>query len=216
MKSLIVGVGAQLTGAIVLLLILLAISPGAIAQGAEKIQITAHVGYRMGGEFEDYASGREISLSDDQGYGFSIESVAGTSGTEYGLFYSLQETQLELGGFGSSVPVSGLDVEYLHIRSKRRARGNTAAYTVGSLGITRFNPETSTFSSESRFSLGAGVGIELPLTPGIGIQFEGRGFATFLDSNGALFCSSQGSCSVRVAGSVLWQFEVATALVFRF
>ena len=195
---------------------LIAISPETFAQDTKKIQITTHVGYRIGGEFEDYISGRELSLSDDQSYGFSIESIAGSSGTEYGLFYSLQQTQLDVRGVASSIPISKLDVEYIHIRGKRRIPTNTAAYSVGSLGITRFNPDTSAFSSESRFSLGAGAGYELPLSPSISFQFEGRGFATFLDSNGALFCSSQGSCSVRVAGSFLLQFEAAAALVFRF
>ena len=207
---------ARLTSTVVVLSTLLAVSPAAIAQSAGKFQITTHLGYRMGGEFEDYASGRKLNVSDDQSYGFSIESIAGPSGIEYGLFYSLQQTQLETGGLSPSINVDTLDVEYIHLRGKRRMSNNSGLYSVGSLGVTRFDPDAPALSSESRFSLGAGGGIEKPLSPRISLQLEGRGFATFFDSSGALFCSSQGSCSVTVAGSIFLQFEVAAALVFRF
>ena len=197
-------------------LTLLALSPDTFAQDAKQFQISTHAGYRIGGEFEDRISGRELSLSDDQSYGFSIESIAGASGVKYGLLYSVQETQLDVRGFAASIPISKLDIEYIHIRGKRQLQSNPAVYSVGSMGITRFDPDASSYSTESRFSLGAGVGYEVPLNPSFSFQIEGRGFATFLDTNGALFCNSGGSCSLSVAGSVMLQFEAAAALVFRF
>jgi len=186
-------------------------------QAADNVQITPFTGYRAGGEFEDYNTGREISLSEDQSYGFTL-GLAGVGGsnmiTEF--LYSVQSTDLSTKGLVLPGGVIDVEVEYFHIGRKRYLASPPNAYVVGSVGATHFEPDVSGLSSDSRFSLGFGTGIDIPFTPRLGLRLEGRGFATLLNSNGAMFCSTGGSCSLAVAGSVLWQFEANAGLIFRF
>ena len=90
------------------------------------------------------------------------------------------------------------------------------ALLTGSVGVTHFDPNSSNLGSETRFSIGLGGGVELAASERVGIRLEGRGFATFLDSEGAVFCDSSSGCVVFVASDILWQFEVGAGVSFKF
>jgi len=83
------------------------------------------------------------------------------------------------------------------------------------IGATRFDPSSSSLSSETRFALGFGGGVDHRISDNLGFRFEGRGIATFLDSDGAIFCGPSGGCLIFTESSVLWQFEVVAGLSFR-
>jgi hypothetical protein len=46
------------------------------------------------------------------------------------------------------------------------------------------------------------------------LRFEGRGYATLVDSSGGLFCS--GGCVISIKGSTVTQGEALLGLSFRF
>ena len=182
---------------------------------AEGLQITPFLGYSTGGGFDDYNTGAELSLSEDDTYGIIISKDT-APGSQVEFFYSNQPATLSASGvFTPGVEVD-VDVEYFHIGGRQYlGEGKAKSFVVGSLGATHFAPQASNLSSETRFSMGLGGGVELGAGERIAFRLEGRGFATFFDSNGAVFCGPI-VCSVAVASQVLWQFEALAGLVFKF
>ncbi len=84
------------------------------------------------------------------------------------------------------------------------------------VGVTRVDPDKSGLSSETRFALGAATGVDYPLGKRIAFRLEGRGIATFIDTDSGIFCGSNGGCAAVTRSDVLWQFEAIAGLTFRF
>ena len=57
---------------------------GPLLAGDEKIELTPFIGYRFGGEFENYYTGQEYSVSSAESYGFTFD------------FPTSDETKIEL------------------------------------------------------------------------------------------------------------------------
>ena len=182
-------------------LVLLCLQP-ASAQG---FGITAFTGYRFGGEFEDINTGTELKLSEEQTYGIVLDKQL-ADGEFVEFYYSRQPSSLPA--------LFDIDVEYYHLGGKYRMKSIPAAFYLGSVGLTRFSPGIDGLGAETKCSLGLGVGIETASDKRFGFRLEGRGFGTFVDSSGGIFCS--GGCIVVTESQVLWQFEVNAGITFRF
>ena len=81
------------------------------------------------------------------------------------------------------------------------------------LGATLFNPAQG-YSSEVRPSINIGIGYQLPLGDTLALRVEARGYGTFVNSSGGLFCS--GGCVVSIKGDAITQGEVMLGLSARF
>jgi opacity protein-like surface antigen len=194
-------------------LISLPIPSGALAEG---FQITPFLGYRVGGHFEDAGTGVELDLDEAETYGIILDKDIGP-GKQYEFFYSFQPSRLTAGGIVTPGVLTDVDVEYFHIGGRNYwDQGAIRTFAVGSIGATHFDPHASNLSSETRFSIGLGGGVEVDASERIAIRLEGRGFATFLDSEGAIFCDSSSGCVVLVASDLLWQFEVGVGVTLKF
>jgi opacity protein-like surface antigen len=64
------------------------------------------------------------------------------------------------------------------------------------VGVTHFDPREAGLSSETRFALRAGGGIDYRIAENLSFRLEGRGIATFFDSSGGIFCSSSRGCAM--------------------
>jgi len=126
------------------------------------------------------------------------------------FYYSKQPSSLLASG-----GLIDIDVEYYHLGGKYPMKSNAGAFYVGSVGLTRFNPGTDGLGPETKFSIGLGVGMETAADKRIGFRLEGRGFGTFIDSSGGIFCGG-GSCIVVTESQMLWQFEINAGITFRF
>jgi opacity protein-like surface antigen len=183
---------------------------------AEGFQITPFMGYRVGGDFEDAGTGVELSLNEDETYGFIIGRDA-APGTQAEFFYSFQPSRLKTGGAFTPGVLVDLDVEYFHFGARQYwDRGGARTFAVASIGATHFDPHSSNLGSDTRFSMGLGGGVELGAGERFAIRLEGRGFATFLNGDSAIFCGSSGGCAVFVSSEVLWQFETLAGVTFKF
>jgi len=204
----------QITSLFLLTYLLLLLVP--ISTLAEGFQITPFLGYRIGGDFEDGGTGVELSLAEEETYGIILNKDIGP-GKQYEFFYSFQPSRLTAGGIVTPGVLADVDVEYFHIGGRNYwDKGAVRTFVVGSVGATHFDPNAPNLGSETRFSIGLGGGVELGGESRIGFRLEGRGFATFLDSEGAVFCDSSGGCVVLVASDLLWQFEVGAGVTFKF
>ena len=208
--------GKPLRVILILLTACLIVSLGASPVQAEGFQITPFAGYRSGGEFEDAVTGTKLSISEGETVGLIINKDY-ASDTQIELYYSHQPTRLTTGGPVTPGALLNLDVDYYHVGGRvNRDSERTRAFIVGTLGATHFNPTSGSFESRTRFSLSIGGGVEFKATERLGFRFEGRGFATFLNSDGAFFCDSSSNCIVFVSTDILWQFEAGAGVVFNF
>ena len=181
---------------------------------AEGLMITPYLGYRVGGDFTDISSGIELELAESESYGLIIGKDNGTNNqTEF--IYSVQPTKLTASGAVIS-PLVDVDVENFLFAGKKILNKESGTFMSGMIGATRFDPSSSSLSSETRFALGIGGGVDHRISDNLGFRFEGRGIATFLDSDGAIFCDSTGGCLIFTESTVLWQFEVVAGITFRF
>jgi hypothetical protein len=199
---------------IVAALLMIALIPS--TTNAEGLDVVVFTGLRGGGEFEVVDTGTELKLKEAQTLGIVVDKKT-KKGTYWEFYYSRQPTKLTTGDPFSSGSLFDVDVEYLHFGGKSYINKDNGTFLVGTIGATHFDPKTSGFDSETKFSLGLGTGIEFGGDSNIGLRLEGRAFGTFLDSSGAIFCGgSSGGCTIITTSSVLWQLELNVGLVFRF
>ena len=181
---------------------------------AQAYGITPFTGYRFGGEFEDINTGTTLKLSEEQTYGIIFDRKM-ASGDIMEFYYSRQPSSLLASGPVTPGALIDIDVEYYHLGGKYPMKSNAGAFYVGSVGLTRFSPGIDGLGPETKFSIGLGVGMETAADKRIGFRLEGRGFGTFVDSSGGIFCGG-GGCIVVTESQMLWQFEINAGITFRF
>jgi len=180
-----------------------------------ETEVSVFAGYRGGGEFEEINTGEKLSITEDESTGFSIWWTYDEN-TFIEVLYSHQEAQLTSSTAPTDVLID-LDIDYFHFGGVYQWPGTNKAkpYLSGTIGVTHYSPETGGYDSKSRASLGLGLGTRINLTKNLGLKFEGKGFATVLDSGGAIFCNN-GNCRIVAAGSAIWQYQLQAGLSYSF
>lgn len=176
---------------------------------AREWQISPFVGYSFGdGSFEEEQSGTELTLREATSYGFAV-NMQDEKDTQYEFYYSLQPTELKVDdGILSDDALSDIDVHYIQIGGTVMLSDEkyfARPFIVGTLGVTHFNPRSSGFDTLTRPSLGLGIGALVPLFSHVGVRLEGRGFATLVNTSGAIFSNDQG-LSIRLKSDTFTQF----------
>ena len=167
------------------------------------------------GNFTDISTGIELELAESDSYGLIVGKDSNTS-DQLEFIYSLQPTNLKANGAVSPVVLVDVDVENFLVAGKKVLNKNSGTFVSGLVGVTRFDPGSSSLNPETRFALGVGGGVDYRISKQVGFRLEGRGIATFLDSNGAVLCGSNGGCLVFAESNLLWQFEFVTGFTIRF
>jgi hypothetical protein len=189
---------------------------GSPSTPAQTMEITPFVGYRLGGEIEDAATSSDLDVDESSSYGLIFNYALDPNG-QIEIILGRQETTLvDDDDLFLGTPILDLDVDYYHFGGLYQWDGKKARpFITGSLGVTHMSPARPGFDSETRFSVGLGFGAKLFAGEHVGFRFEGRGFATLMDSGGTIFCSN-GSCLVEIEGDLLWQFEARAGLILAF
>jgi hypothetical protein len=178
---------------------------------------TLYAGFRDGGSFNDELSGKSTSIDSSESYSISLDFPL-DEGRQFQVFYSFQNSALGLQSpIASPTPVSTefpLHVMYLQFGGTNYITGEVGhgAYAVGGLGATLFDPSSSGYDSELRLSANVGLGYQQPLSKRMALRFEARGYFTFINSSGGMFCS--GGCTVAISGQVVAQGELSIGLAF--
>jgi hypothetical protein len=81
-------------------------------------------------------------------------------------------------------------------------------------GATLMLPDIDGAGSEVRFSASAAVGLLYHVSDRVGIRLEARGWFTFTDASGGIFCS--GGCAIAFSGSGFAQGELSAGLQLGF
>lgn len=161
------------------------------------------------GDLED-----KFSISEDANYGLMLGLTTRDPGDVY-LLYSHQSATLNSGGVFAGERVADLAVDYLHLGGTLYfPNGNLEPYVTASAGLTQLRPDGG-LDSETRFSMGLGLGTLYRISDNLALMAEVRGFATFMDTDNEIFCGDQG-CVWKIEASTLVQGQANLGIQFKF
>jgi hypothetical protein len=180
--------------------------------------VTLFGGFRSGGDLAEATTGQDLHVDTTPSFAVALD-LAFEERKQLQLFYSRQKTQLTPATVPAPVVVDRipLRIEYLHF-------GGTAffeetgdrGYASAGVGATRLTPDSPGFAPETKPSLSIAFGYMTPIVPGLALRLELRGYATWVDSKGGLFCRNGGGCAVSIKGDALYQGEGLIGLTARF
>jgi hypothetical protein len=181
-----------------------------------KYSVTPFLGYRFGGKFDVADNGTDADARSHVSFAVAFD-LALEEETQYELFYSRERTSL-----GASAPApSDTVIEYLHLGGTLLvgALPRYQPYIIGTLGATRFSPDSSAGTDRIYFSVSLGAGVRIPLKEHLAVRLEARGYATFFSSNTSVFCRSDqtgGVCQIHGSGSTFFQGDILAGLAYTF
>jgi opacity protein-like surface antigen len=202
------------------LLLLVATATAAAEDNSNpRLELTPYAGYGVGGDFKAVANGAEIELDGASNLGLIVNFQADAN-TQWEFLYLGQGTRLGPDSTPDSTTGLDVDVHYLHgggtyIFSDHGVQ----PYIAATIGLSRFDPFPSEFSSENHFSFSIGAGLRFFPDQRVGIRLEGRLFSTLVDSQSEVFCRTGGLnnfCALQVDGSLINQWHALLGATFRF
>jgi opacity protein-like surface antigen len=176
-------------------------------------EIAPFYGYRFGGGFDDIDEERDTDFDLDSApaYGLIVEFPSGHH-TQWHVFYSRQDTELDIGDSILAADALDLTIEYFHVGGTYVMDGDRDRGYVGvSFGGTRFSPEDD-YDDEVEFSMALLGGIKYRLTEHVGLRFDGRLLGTLTDSDSSFFCA--GGCVAKFDGNGFAQWDFTVGLNF--
>jgi opacity protein-like surface antigen len=120
--------------------------------------------------------------------------------------------------FDGDVQLADMDISitYLHIGGNVTvSEGDVPILLSGGLGIAHLAPGDNSLESETRPSANLGLGARFNIAEDFSLRLDARGYATFFDSNGSIFCNG-GDCKVRTSSNLWLQAEFTAGLTYRF
>jgi hypothetical protein len=191
----------------------------ALPSHAQGITVTAYGGWRgSGAGLQRSAPGDPaVRLGSGPAAAMSIDWTIDAA-RQLQLFGSHQQTELETStGSGAGTPLRvplKLSTVQLGGTNFIDGRVGNGTYVVGGLGFTQLSPGLAGLESELRLSLSLGLGYQWPLSAGLSLRTELRGWGTLINSGGSFLCS--GGCTVSIKGETLTQVEALLGLAWNF
>ena len=204
----------------VALLMLALSSPVGAQESQTRFEITPMAAWRVGGEFSDTESDVKLDVRESAAWGLTVNGKV-KSNTEWEVLYSRQQTEVDIADLGGEdASLLDMNIDYLQIGGTYLFDGEKAVpFIAMTVGASRFDPNFDGSSAKTLLSGSLGAGVKLRLGKRIGLRLEARGFATLIDNDSRLFCSSSpegGSCLIIAEGKVLWQMEARAGIAFQF
>jgi hypothetical protein len=188
------------------------------AQGFQQddppaVQIAGFAGYQFGGSVQSDLLDVKYSFGSGLSLGGTIDFAISRS-WRLELYYSRQDTQLEVGG--ADIPVFDVGVErYMIGFMEEKGEGSVKYFGVLLLGATRYVPGAGDFGSETKLAGSLGLGVKTFFSKNVGLRFEGHAFYTSVQSGGGMYCTA-GHCLFNYTGRGIWQGDVAAGLIIAF
>jgi opacity protein-like surface antigen len=195
------------------LVLTLAVAPVASAQ---QVELTPHVGYKLGGGLTDYYTGKNYDFDDSESYGLTFNYTLGLMGdAQLELSWSRQDTAMEVTGFTRDT--FDLTIDYWQAGGLKQWNEDEPVrpFVVGSIGAAHFSPDEGDLSSATRFSFGLGGGVKFLPTEHVGIRLQGKIYGAYASGGAGLICGGAG-CTFGFSGNFMWQAEFSAGLILAF
>ena len=175
-------------------------------------ELTVLGGLRLGGQFEDAVTGYVRPFDEDLSVGLALGFPLGNDRT-----LEIVWTHAQL---GAPADEDGGEVD---LRLDTVGAGGTyewgdgkaRPFVSGTIGLALVSPQTSGYDSELFLAGTLGGGVKVPLSPRVGLRFEGRGVAMFALGGAAGICGS-GGCLLGFTGVGIVELELLAGLSFSF
>ncbi|MGH9321927.1 MAG: hypothetical protein ACRD21_27295 [Vicinamibacteria bacterium] len=189
-------------------MLLLFLAGSASAQG-RRVEISPFGGYQFGGSSLSRIG--QLEFEPDVSYGVMLDVRVRPDATIQ-FVYDRHDTILDFRDNDPFLPRQlrvDLAVEYYHLGGTVEfGEDRLRPYFGLTFGATRFDPSADGFSSEWRFSMGAGLGVKTYVSPRFGIRLDGRVWPSFVSTDGGFLCSLPGSCLVDISSDFVTQANV--------
>ena len=202
---------------------LLGIAAGGSAAEPRGNALTLYAAYRDGGSFTDITTDNDLPIEASSAGAVSLD-LRLDANRQLQLYVSHQNSRVDARRATQPTPPVGplpakfpLAVTYAHIGGTvffNKHNVEEGGYLVGGLGVTLFQPDLDGLANELRPSVNLGIGYQFPFGEDLALRIEARGYATFVNSSSALFCS--GGCVVFVSSDTVTQGEVQLGLSYRY
>jgi hypothetical protein len=176
-------------------------------------EFTPFAGFTAGGEFENPADGSDRDLDEDSNFGL-IVNAAVDDWRHYELLYSTQSTSVD-----GAAPID-MDVQYLQIGGivSHPDATRVIPYFGLTVGAARFSPDAPGLDDETKLAASIAGGFRVPITQHFAVRFDLRAFVTVLDTDGDLFCVSDGgvTCNISAKSDTFLQYSAALGVTVGF
>ena len=182
---------------------------------AQSFEVSPFYGYRFGGSFVDLYTAQPFDLDGAPATGLALD-VRIYDDDDFqieGLFtHQAADVRLAAGPERPAVRLRAAADHWLAGALQEFNGGNVRPFTTGMAGLTRYAADGD---NEFRFTLSAGGGVKVFPSRRVGIRFDGRLFATFLDGVGNTIACTPGVCLVGLHVSIAWQAEFTAGVIVR-
>src|SRR5882672_6545771 len=206
-----------------------AIEAPASARALPRFELTPYGAYRFGGEFDapsddDPATPEtpNFELHEGNAFGLIFNIRAATVNTQWEILYAHQQTEVDTLPSFVGGPRLDIDVDYLQFGGTYlfdEQSTSTVPFIALTVGFAHFDPAIQGTEGETYWSGSIGGGVQLRADKRIGVRLEARAFASLIDSDSTLFCTTgpeANRCALSVSGTALFQFEARAGVVIRF
>ncbi len=191
----------------------------AVAAPLPRFEVSPFVGYRVGGSFEDAATGESVDLSGNASYGL-VFNIREQARTQYEFGWSHQDTSVDLPDSNGVPTRLDLAIDTFQLGGTYLWDGDLARpFLVATMGAANYRPRSGAGSSDTFFAFTIGGGWKFWSTRRFGLRLEGRYYGTLVDDNTTVFCGSgpnNSGCLIQTRGKLLSQWEVSAGVSFRF
>ena len=182
---------------------------------AQPADVSILLGYRFGGTVLDAAAPHRIDSDGAPAIGIVFD-VPVAEGLQFEALFTHQQASVLLVPLDGFAPPTRWNTAIDHwqagglqeLEPTRRVR----PFLTGMLGLTRYAVEAD---QAYRFTLGGGGGVKLFPRSRVGVRFDGRVFATFVDAEALGVACVQGGCVLALHLDMAWQVEFTAGLVVR-
>ena len=176
-------------------------------------EFTPFAGFMAGGEFEDPADGSDRDLDEDSNFGL-IVNAAVDDWRHYELLYATQSTSVD------GATQIDMDVQYLQFGGivSHPDATRVIPYFGLTVGAARFSPDAPGLDDETKLAASIAGGVRVPITDHFAVRLDLRAFVTVLDTDGDLFCVSDGglTCNISAKSDTFLQYSAALGVTVGF
>lgn len=199
---------ARFVGSTILAILLTQASP----LRAQGVEVSPFTGYLFGNDlFEAFAGPLDVDGAASLGVVVDVPMYAGF---QFEALYSHQSVDALAALGAGNRPVS-LRIGVDHFQAgglQEYGSEHVRPFLTGTLGLSHVAVEDD---HEVRFTAGAGGGVKIFPSPHVGVRFDGRVLATFIDAGTSTAVCARGTCLVGLHLNIAWQAVFTAAVVVK-
>lgn len=175
--------------------------------------ISAYLGGRFSGDFEDKDTGKKANISNDFAQALALTWHYGHN-TKGEIFYSHSKPKITMPEKSVSTDVT---ISYLHFGGRINFMNENSFSTSLGLGVgaTFFVVDEKQYDNDTALSASITGGMRYELNNSWALRADLRVYGTVMQNNSSLFCNNN-ECLIQFSGDVYLQTELMAGIEYKF